>query len=378
MAYKQYTSCVKPSNFKDISFASTGGILFMTLGAFTFLVFFVSLIAAIYAAIATGGVSLKPTLIALSILIAELITFLYWWLNGRLICLGDDERNCAIVGMVIGHGPSSTQKKAGDDDYTMNILLPLSPFRYDENPDEKGDYFGLRFFNKELFWNTPQGYTIKENSDILNIGRGYPESENSRYVKALHCEFEGSGIRNILNDAIAVQALLLFAILSPPIIDLLASILILIIIFISAATNVFKDTPSFGSGNPLDVGLNPAELHDGDIVVVKGEWIYDSLHIGWNEIHPVKYCRKIKSGRENLSGFSSENDGWSFYEFNDTETNEIYKLDTIDNVKKLISQECEAIKGAEKAEEDGNRDNPEHDWKIHPLIDGYSKPVVIN
>jgi len=31
----------------------------------------------------------------------------------------------------------------------------------------------------------------------------------------------------------------------------------------------------------------------GDIVVVKGDWVYDSLHPEWNEIHAVHDCQII-------------------------------------------------------------------------------------
>lgn len=39
--------------------------------------------------------------------------------------------------------------------------------------------------------------------------------------------------------------------------------------------------------------VNDSTGRGADILVVKGSWVYDSAHEGWNEIHPIKHCQTI-------------------------------------------------------------------------------------
>jgi hypothetical protein len=52
--------------------------------------------------------------------------------------------------------------------------------------------------------------------------------------------------------------------------------------------------PSLGDLQPIKLDPNTDKpLAGADIVYVRGTWVYDSLHEGWNEIHPVKVCAKV-------------------------------------------------------------------------------------
>lgn len=54
-------------------------------------------------------------------------------------------------------------------------------------------------------------------------------------------------------------------------------------------TNTLNDT-----GNPADASENLGNLEQGiDLLAVRGTWVYDSAHEGWNEIHPIKHCQRI-------------------------------------------------------------------------------------
>src|SRR5215207_1705109 len=96
MAFKQYTSCVNPGNFVDLGINPVGIsyilLLVFTLGVGAFAVITIA-----------GG----PVAITIAIaLVLAIIAILYRWLNGRLICLGQDPKHCAIIGMVLNHSAS--------------------------------------------------------------------------------------------------------------------------------------------------------------------------------------------------------------------------------------------------------------------------------
>jgi hypothetical protein len=341
MAFKQYTSCVSPGNYVDLGFNPVGIsqtiLLVLTFGFIAFAVL----------AIAGGPVAI----VAAIALVSAIIVYLNWWLFGRLICLGDDPRNCAIIGMVVNHGPSNPLDKAGDNDYTMNILLAPGPTDYNED--------------KSVYWLPPQGHLVAENAAILSIGRGYvQDGSNLKYVKSLHCEFEGDGIRSLLDAAYGVLAMLLAA-LAVPGLWIVAIIIALLVII----NKIFGSPGAPGSGNPLDIDPSLGTLTGRDLVVVKGEWVYDSLHGGWNEIHPVRDCQII--------GHLEDGQEFKDFSFTDLSTNTVFTLDTVEHVEIFREFWCGALKGAEGAEDGGNRDNPEHDWGIHPAVDGCKKPDII-
>lgn len=341
MAFKEYTKCVSPGNYVDLGFNPVG-ISQTILLALTF-----GFIAFAVIAIVGGPVAI----IAAIALVSAIIVYLNWWLFGRLICLGDDPRNCAIIGMVLSHGPSDPMQKAGDNDYTMNVLLAPGPFDLNEE--------------KTVYWSPPQGHLVEENATILNISRGYvQEGKNLKYLKAIHCEFEGDGIRSLLDAAYGVLALLLAALVIPGLWIVAAIIALLIIL-----RKIFGDPGAPGSGTPLDIDPSLGALDGRDVVVIKGEWIYDSLHDGWNEIHPVRDCQII--------GHLQDGQEWKDFTFTDLSTNTVFPLATSEQVEMFRAFWCDALKGAEDAEDGGSRDNPEHDWSIHPVVDGCKPPVII-
>jgi hypothetical protein len=364
MGYKRYTSCVKPDNYVDLSFTFNVGIFNIILLVLVYGFIGVALLATV------GG----PTAIILTMaLVAVAITFVLWWLHGRLICLGDDERNCAIIGMVFTMGASDPLIKAGDDDYTMNLLLPPGPMDLDEPTKiEK-----LNERPKEDYWVEPQGHLITENPKVFGVSRGYvKEGDSFRYLKVLHCEFEGSGLNDILYALYALMAALVIAlafVLAGMAFPLIYFLFIIFLFLAFLASRIFGGKSAPGSGNPLDVNPELASLAKGDVVVVQGEWVYDSLHEGWNEIHPVMRCQKLGPLEKDENGQYK----WSNFIWNDPKTGTSFKIDTIETVKNLQNHWCEAFTTADEAEEKGSRINPAHEWGIHPVVDGCKPPVII-
>jgi ribosomal protein S12 methylthiotransferase len=115
------------------------------------------------------------------------------------------------------------------------------------------------------------------------------------------------------------------------------------------------------------------QLEQGDIVFVKGDWIYDSLHTGWNEIHAVHAGCKIThiDVIKDANGNDVEFAPWP------SDIGMGLGLDTPDRVKEAVAAWCDAQKCADDAEASGSRDDPAQDWIIHPLIDGCSKVVIV-
>jgi len=345
MAYKKFTTCIEPEHYVVDFGTHLAGYL-----SFLYMVLTIGITAFAIISIAGGSVAI---IAALAVLTAYILV-LEWYLLGRLVCLGSDPRNCAMVGMVLGHGQSdpSWGEKYGDDDYTMNLMLAPGPLTTDED--------------RSVYWQEPQGHLVAENTKILNIGKPYPQSgKDLKYVKHLHCEFEGRGIRDRLDALYGIVATLLAALVIPGfwIVSIILGLLLLL------GKGLFGSKGQPGSGTPLDVGVPPGSLDGRAVVVVTGDWIYDSGHEGWNEIHPVKSCQVI--------GHLKPDEGWEAFSYLDTSTNLTFTLDTKENVERFREFWCGMLKGAADAEDGGNRDDPKNDWVIHPLIDGCKPPPII-
>ncbi len=327
MAFKQFTECVKPEDFTDLSPEGVAGKIIIATGIVNVL----ALLALIVVAAITPVTS-KPAILAGILMVIQIIIFLKWWLKGRLICLGTEEDTCAIVGVVKDHFLDE-EFKGGDNDYTMNIFLAPG-----------------------------QENLIAPNAAITSIGRGYESS----YQDNLHCEFEGDGIYSLLQYLLLIYTMLLVALALPFPADLILAILAFIVALIGGITQ-FRSAPNTPNpGSPTDV-IEEGTLAIGDVVIVKGSWVYDSLHEGWNEIHPVKACQII------LSGVDVNNIDWNAITVrNPTDDSEI-TLGTAENVALLKSSWCEYLKDAETAEENDNRLDSANDWVIHPSVDGCRK-----
>jgi hypothetical protein len=343
MPYKQYTECVRPDLFVDFGTHLVGyaNLLLLALGG--------GFVAFAVIAIAGGPVAIT---IAIAVM-TYIIILLNWWLYGRLICLGDDPRNCAIIGMVQSQSASdpSSLGEFGDNDYKINLLL--APNTVDDATSD--------------FWALPQGHLVAENSAILGIGKGYPPA-SGQHLKFLHCEFEGDGVQNLLGAAYVVLALLIASLWVPGL-----WIVAAIIALLALLNDVIQASPGEpGSGNPLDVNPNLGTISAGDVVVVTGEWVYDGGHTGWNEIHPIRTCQKVGHLKKDDAGKWH----WSDFQFVDPGTGTVFRLDSLPSVEMFRSFQCGALKGAGDAQAGDNRGDPGNAWGIHPLVDGCKKPDV--
>ena len=99
-------------------------------------------------------------------------------------------------------------------------------------------------------------------------------------------------------------------------------------------------------GSPTDVNSELDELHSyRDVLVVKGTWVYDSAHTGWNEIHPIKQCQRIDNSGGGLTGWPSD-------------------------IEARAKRWCAALDDAQTNATTTAQALPENQWVIHPVIDG--------
>lgn len=346
MAYRQYTSCIKRENYVGIGFTGYGPVIVL-LGA----------VASGLIVAATSYVVI-PVIIGL---ISILIAFCIWWLYGRLICLGGERCAIGVVTWFKGPGPIRGWEKAGDDDRNLNIVLAPGPLNFEPpDPLTGDDKVHIELGEISDYTSSLQGELIEKN-DI--IGDRYYVSKHRKH---LHCEFEGSGVRNLLASLSVLLATLILALVVGP---AFYWIFVFLAIFFAGFTFMIFDTPlNPGEFDDVDPGLT-GNLDIGVIVVIKGDWIYDSFHEGHNELHPVKACQII--------GKMVNIESYMEWEWPATDPDSP-DLSTDESTQAAIDLWCNALKAADDAENGGSHDKPENHWTIHPLIDGCKvSPVIL-
>lgn len=285
--------------------------------------------------------------------ITAMIIYFYWRLHGRLICLGGEK---CLIGVITGMGPSKPLDKGGDNDFTMNLLLASGPTNYT--------------LPNEYYWHSvAQGELVTPNAQIFGIGRGYIQDDGHKeYIVGLHCEFEGDGIYTLLLLAIAILALLIAAAVFPAA-ALGLLILAAVLFLIGLLGDWLLATPGGpGAGSPTGVDPSLGTMARGDIVVVKGDWVYDSLHPGWNEIHAVHDCQIIDHidlpDSDALKDPNVPQTPWPL----GLQPSEVFNT---------LDFWCKSMGDAGGAETGGSRQNPQNDWVIHPIIDGCNQVVIV-
>jgi hypothetical protein len=346
MAFKQFTKCEKPGNFIDLSGTAIGWRnIFILLASGLFVSWFLIVI-----------VNATATVAAIVFFVLA-VAYLHWWLNGRLICLGGEQ---CLIGVITSLGPADPIQKGGDNDFSMYLLLPPGPTKLTEP--------------KTVYWNTqPQGKLVAEHPSVLAIGRGYVQGgdDHQAYVTSLHCEFEGDGIDTLYTWAKVILGLLIAILLVPPVIKAILALLALFLTLVNVLDVLTSPPGLSGSGDPRDIDPSLGHLARGDIVITKGEWIYDSLHHGWNEIHPVRDCQVI--GRMELGSFEDPATPAAPWP---PDLGGI-GLDTTAKVEMSLQRWCAKLDESRDTEDGGSRTDPQNDWVIHPLIDGCRPAPII-
>jgi hypothetical protein len=317
---RQYTKCISPKNH---------------LGKVAAQVIIAAAIAALPILLFGGAVAPGVGVIALTAIIA----YCRWWLYDRLVCLGGER--CA-VGWVSKIEPPG--KKAGldrfDTDYSINLVLaPHGEGAKHASVEADGMQGGL-IKNQLPGW------------DFKGVDGGQWANRPSA---ALHAEFEGGGVYTLMLFCLAALPVAVAATIACaiPVIGWIACAILGLIAAALFVIGVIAGLLDTGDPNDVNPGLGEIHLNDptghgADILVVKGTWVYDSAHEGWNEIHPILHCQRIGTW------YGS----WAGTVFNES------------NTMQAVDRWCRKIADAEDPATTTAQLRPENRWDVHPVIDG--------
>ena len=335
MAFEQYTRCIEPSRYVPRSYAIMAAQ------------------AAILASLAlpfalAAGHPLCLLIVAEILGLIFTIAYCRNFLYERLICLGGDRD---VIGTVVSVSPPPGALAFDwDNDYSINLLLENTEFGVSQAKAEQSQPYGELVAPQDVITNPPVSRTTPGHPAVDEFGTGLR-------CWGLHAEFEGAGNYNLLQIAqgmlgVAVGAFIacLFA---PFPIDLILVLFPLLGFLVGAITSKFVRP-----GSPSDVNVSTIHVNNedneghgkgADILYVQGTWVYDPLHAGWNEIHPIKVCTKIGTW-----------DGdWPTQPPN-----------------RVIERLRDHLQVAQAEDTRANQELPEHQWEVHPDIDGCAADVI--
>jgi hypothetical protein len=393
----QYTSCVEAKDFEPIKMWYVGVLIAAVAGG--------SL-----AALFSGGIGL---LIAIPAFVEALHYVSDWMLNGKLICLHRDAaKMCGDHEMVWALGEVADTEDVGEDknpiedidnDYAMNVILaPFDMMAFGDSAQK----------NLDLATKGTQGDLLAEQKDMPKfegyfrtmivtmsdkkyrawtdvVGRDYgwtgiigPDQQKAwsdyvldpanavllpekRSVPVLHCEFEGSRIKDVL-DATNTFDLgsswckkNFFTKFVCKVIQILTSPVLLIVIA--------KAWASAKDGDPADALEGGGTISSKDQVIAGGRWAFDGGHDGYNEFHATRIVQKVSYVPKDPATFADYYKRWC------DQQGRVPHTDPAGN-----SPPGSTPKGAppgppltpKQQETYDNQQKPENQWVLHPAVDG--------
>jgi hypothetical protein len=372
--FPSYTQCSSPGGYYGVPYAALAAIGGTGV---------VALVAA-----AAGG-ALAPGVAAfLATVCLGFITFCNWWLNVRLICLGGDRSAIGAIYHLEPPSPTFDAFDLGhyDTDYSFNLLLwPFIP--KDELPSSFVSNQWSAAATPKLIADWPtlpplvpsvpfsqvagQVPLILAQQSMASLGLSFtgqdveggdepspqPAGGSGQHF-LLHCEIEGPGMRDLrtlmwvlFGVFVAAAALYAIPIVGPALSWILSLLALLAFLFGGAAITHDDASPPAGGGwggkfNPFDGAGGPDD--PVDLAYVYGRWVYDSLHTGWNELHPLHFMLKIGETTQGQLAGGNWPPG-----LGDTR-------DRLDTQYQTINSP-----GTPQTQR-----QPENQWTLHPLLDG--------
>jgi Na+-transporting methylmalonyl-CoA/oxaloacetate decarboxylase gamma subunit len=340
--YKQYTECIEAADWSPMNRWIKFAIQSMLTGGTGALI-----------AIARHARWECWLIVGEITLLAFMIAYCRHFLYHRLICLGGDRD---AVGMLVSIEDPSPWPELWDPDtdYCINLLLCDNPPGVIQAKAEQRDPYGFLI----------AGQPGPASRGLQTAGETATDKITGEESAVLHVEFEGAGPYDwLLASEIAFFAAVfaLAACVVPiPGMGVVAAILAglaFLIWMIGTTVGLFDE------GRPSDVEGAPSVLHTNhdpnggagagaDILYVKGTWVYDTLHDGWNELHPVKVCTKQGTWDGDWEG-------------------------TRYCSAPILLRLREAFEDAESDETRANQQLPEHGWRVHPDLDGCEPEIIV-
>jgi hypothetical protein len=351
MALQHFTRCIEPQKFRR---RSIPGMVAMA-----------AVFAAPFSAFAI--VSGHPFCVAFALLMGF---WMYWilycenWLFERLICLGGDREAIGLaIHVAEPRGISlSLNTFDFDNDYSINILLQCTEFGVKEADQALQD--------------SPYGELIKNQTLITDLGSEVPGYEKNGYEltddptgsATLHCEFEGSGNHDQYLFAQAMLGITTLAFAACIFVPFIVSLILLILLSLAGLIGMLINKVGH-PGSPSDVNPDLPTIHkEQDVLYVRGTWVYDPLHEGYNEIHPIKACCKIGCWNGDWTNTNCHpEEGPTGYDAACQGT----------TTPGIILRLRNGFQEAQAEETQANQARPEHQWRFHPDLDGCSRDVIL-
>ncbi|HEX8110737.1 MAG TPA: hypothetical protein VF516_23560 [Kofleriaceae bacterium] len=368
MSAPQYTKCVDRNDYADPNFGPE---------------IFVAIAGLIYA-ISTFGISLVFSMAAAMSALMKVCDYI---LNGKLVCLGDDQ--CA-VGRVASF--ETVDDKSGvdkiDNDFSINLLL--APHHLDEfaHGTQEANYKWLIKDTTSWGHDGLPGKLVTEQSGMplpresdggswhtARYSGTFKTYSNSNYlswedpptpgtpfdVPVFHCEIEGERAHAVCSTLAALSspipgfgAVCSFKLFGIPLGRWACAIIAAILApFVLAALGI-----AWAAGSDDNRSFDGAgSLKRGDPVIIRGRWCYDASHSGWNEIHPVMSVQRIENDQD-LDGpmFKDAIAQWCSL------TGEVPPVTDPGVRPQGMTPEQSTVYD--------NQQRPENQWVIHPYVDG--------
>jgi hypothetical protein len=340
MAFEQYTTCVRPEDYRKRSFLNMAATAAAVSGAL--------------GALATVAGSPWCLFFLLPVFgLVFLIQYCRNWLYERLICLDGDKD---VIGMVAGVSPPAGL--AGwfkpdwpfvapdwDNDYSINLLLQNTELGVTQADAETTPPYGELVHPQQVITDLEP-----ETPGYPDDGYETPNPDNPGQKSAtLHAEFEGSGNYDLMQISEGLLpffiAAYLVCLIAPWPISLILAILAALG-FLTGALAALLVRP--GSPTHTNPDIETLEINT-DVVYVQGTWVYDPLHEGWNEIHPIKVCCIVEK---------CDGDG------------------TTQPTDDVILRIRDGFRVAQAEETKANQALPQHQWQAHPDLDGCADVVI--
>jgi|GEM_PF-6189492 len=142
---------------------------------------------------------------------------------------------------------------------------------------------------------------------------------------------------------------------------LIAAVVAFVAAAVATGVGYFVGVWFFGGskGSPADVGES-GTVEAGNHVAIIGDWIYDSAHEGWHELHPVKALLKLPCPRD-ASGADPE--------YPDSPASKLAREKfCMEYLVSHLAMICRLVSQRNDPTVTGAQGHPQNQWLTHPRL----------